>query len=81
MREYYVTYKTAEGTLVETRVAAADHKSAAKPLVDAGNEIVEISRADEEDAYEGRRLGPLCLIVLLAVLAAAIAAVMLWLRK
>lgn len=75
MREYYVTYKDASGTLAERRIAARNHEAATKPLMDAGCEIVEVCRVDGEEADTGRRVGSPAKSVAIAVLLALVVAV------
>ena len=75
MREYFVTYKDQNGSLEERRIAARNHEASTKPLVDVGCEIVEVCRADGEEADTGRRVGSPAKSVAIAVLLALAVAV------
>lgn len=85
MREYYVTYRTPAGALEERRVEARNHNAAVQPLAEAGCEIVDVRRVDDEDADTGRRVGSpaksAAIAILLAAIAAGIGVAILWWRK
>jgi len=85
MREYYVTYKDPDGSLMERRVEARNHVAATQPLVNAGCEIVDVRRVDDEDADTGRRVGSpaksVAIAVFLALLVSVGGVVLFWWRR